>query len=69
MVALMNPLRLLLLCLLGWLLGRALKRARRATARPRVERFEPMARCSGCGVFFPDTALDGSGRCRHCVPS
>jgi len=65
----MNPLRLLLLCLLGWLIGRALRRDRRAAARPRAERFEPMARCGGCGVFLPCTALDGAGHCRLCVPS
>lgn len=66
----MNIFRLLVLIGLGWLVYRLLQNwrveisPRRPPAPP--ESFEPMARCSGCGLYLPSKSLSPGGRCGAC---
>ena len=67
----MGLFRLLVLIGLGWLVYRFLQKWRieispREPLRP-SERFEPMARCSGCGLHLPAQSLSpDSHRCGAC---
>jgi hypothetical protein len=65
----MNPVRLLLLAGLVWLVWKVLKSWRVEVIRrepPAPERFEPMARCARCGLHLPAQSLSVDGRCGAC---
>jgi hypothetical protein len=53
-----------------WLIVRAWQRwsrARRLRQTPPPAAFEPMSRCSSCGVYLPTTTLSAEGRCGRCA--
>lgn len=63
--------RLLVMAGLIWLVYRVLKSwrveiSRREMPHERAERFEPMARCAGCGLYLPSQSLSTTGRCGAC---
>jgi hypothetical protein len=64
----MNPVKLLLLAGIVWLVWKVLKSWRVELIRrpPAQDRFEPMARCNGCGLHLPAQALSTDGRCGAC---
>lgn len=74
----MNVIRLLILLVVAWLLWRAWRLLRaQLTAQPPPEEptpppeatssYEPMARCSRCGVHAPAHALSKAGLCGRCA--
>lgn len=68
----MNLFRLLVLAGLAWLVYRLLQRWRiEITPRqpPAPEQFEPMARCTRCGIHLPARTLSSGGRCGACEPA
>lgn len=68
----MNLFRLLVMAGLAWLVYRLLQRWRiEITPRqpPAAPSFEPMARCTGCGIHLPARSLSRSGRCGACEPA
>ena len=67
----MNIFRLLVLLGLGWLVYRLLQNWRveitpRHPPQPPPDRFEPMARCTSCGLHLPAQSLSPAGRCGAC---
>ncbi|GAC1633777.1 MAG: hypothetical protein NVS9B10_29360 [Nevskia sp.] len=66
----MGLFRLLVLIGLGWLVYRLLQKWRIEISprdpRPPAERFEPMARCAGCGLYLPAQSLSPGQRCGAC---
>lgn len=68
----MGIFRLLVLAGLVWLVYRLLKnwRIEISPRQPQApERFEPMARCTGCGLYLPAQSLSSTGRCGACEKS
>lgn len=69
----MNLFRLLLLIAAAWLVWRLLRGLRVHVSRiepPKAaspETFEPMARCSRCGVHQPAQSLSSAGLCGKCA--
>jgi hypothetical protein len=67
----MNVIRILLLIGAVWLAWRLFKQLTRPQipppqAPPSPPGYEPMARCSECGVHAPEATLSPSGRCGRC---
>jgi hypothetical protein len=65
----MNIFRLLVLAGIVWLVYKILQSwridiSRRDSQTP--DRFEPMTRCAGCGLYLPSQSLSSSGRCGAC---
>jgi len=62
--------RVLLLAGIGWLLYRAYIRwqttQNQHRGAPPPEKFEPMSRCTGCGLYLPSQSLSPSQRCGSC---
>ncbi|HEX4895022.1 MAG TPA: PP0621 family protein [Solimonas sp.] len=65
----MNLFRLLILvalAYLAWRLYRHLRAPPAPPAQPPPASYEPMARCSRCGVHLPASALSATGLCGRC---
>lgn len=61
--------RLLVLAGILWLIYRILQNWRIEVTRrddKTPERFEPMTRCAGCGLYLPSESLSPTGRCGAC---
>lgn len=67
----MTLFRLFLLALAVWILWRLLRgvRVHFSRVQPPAEppQFEPMSRCTGCGVHLPAAALSAGGLCGKCA--
>jgi len=66
----MGIFRLLVLAGLAWLVYRLLQNWRIEISprqnRQTPERFEPMSRCTQCGLYLPAQALSSTGHCGAC---
>ena len=62
--------RLILLLAAAWVLWRLLRGVRIHVVRgqqPSAPTFEPMARCTRCGVHQPKASLSAAGLCGRCA--
>lgn len=65
----MNILRLLIIMAAAWLVWRIVKQVRGQLPPrnpPTGDLYEPMARCTKCGIHLPAKALNSAGLCGRC---